>query len=91
MIGEIQRDVEVSARKTALRRADALRLAHDVDEIYVAKGKRVIHMDLKSDKPDDDTLAGLLLNPTGNLRAPILKNALALIVCFDEATYEALF
>jgi hypothetical protein len=60
----------VNARKTALRRANALRLAHEVDEIYVAKGKRVIHMDLKSEIPDDDTLAKLLLDPTGNLRAP---------------------
>lgn len=80
----------MNARKTALRRADALRLAHEVDEIYVAKGKRVIHMDLKSEKPEDDTLAGLLLNPTGNLRAPTLKKGRTLIVGFDEATYEAL-
>lgn len=80
----------MNARKTALRRADALRLAHEVDEIYVAKGKRVIHLDLKSEKPDDDPLAGLLLNPTGNLRAPTLKKGRTLIVGFDEATYEAL-
>ncbi len=80
----------MNARKMALRRADALRLAHEADEIYVAKGKRVIHMDLKSEKPDDDTLAGLLLNPTGNLRAPTLKKCRTLIVGFDQATYEAL-
>ncbi len=80
----------MNARKTALRRADALRLAHEVDEIYVTKGKRVIHVDLKSEEPDDDTLAGLLLNPTGNLRAPILKKGRTLIVGFDEATYNTL-
>jgi hypothetical protein len=79
----------MNARKTAVRRADALRLAHGADEIYVAKGKRVIHTDLKSERPDD-TLAGLLLNPTGNLRAPALKKGRTLIVGFDEATYEAL-
>ena len=80
----------MNARKTALRRSDALRLAHEVDEIYVAKGKRVIHLDLKSEKPNDDMLARLLLNPTGNLRAPALKKGRTLIVGFDEATYEAL-
>ncbi len=80
----------MNARKTALRRTDALRLAHEVDEIYVARGKRVIHMDLKSQKPDDDTLAGLLLNATGNLRAPTLKKGRTLIVGFDEDTYNAL-
>lgn len=81
----------MNARKTALRRTDALRLAHGVGEIYVAKGKRVIHMDLKSEKPNDDVLGGLLLIPTGNLRAPTLKKGRTLIVGFDEATYEALF
>lgn len=80
----------MNARKTAIRRTDALRLAQEADEIYIAKGKRVIHLDLKSGKPDDDTLAGLLLNPTGNLRAPALKKGRTLIVGFDEATYKAL-
>jgi arsenate reductase-like glutaredoxin family protein len=82
--------VEVNARKTALGRNDALRLAHEVDEIYVARGKRVVHIDLRSEKPDDDTLAALLLNPAGNLRAPALKKGRILIVGFDEATYESL-
>ncbi len=80
----------MNARKTALHRTDALRLAHEVDEIYVAKGKRVVHIDLKREKPDDEALAGLLLGPTGNLRAPVLKRGRILIVGFDEATYKAL-
>ncbi len=80
--------MEVNARQTAIRRTDALKLARDVDDIYVAKGKRVVHVNLKSEKPDDDTLARLLLGPTGNLRAPALRRGRTLVVGFDEDTYK---
>ena len=35
-------------------------------------------------------MAGLLLGPTGNLRAPTLRKGRTLIVGFDEATYAKL-
>lgn len=82
--------VEVNARKTAIHRAEALRLAREADEIYVAAGKRVTRLDMKTGKPDDEALARLLLGPTGTLRAPTLKKGRALIVGFDEATYREL-
>jgi arsenate reductase-like glutaredoxin family protein len=61
-----------------------------VDEIYASKGNRVVHLDLKKDKPDAATLKGLLLGPTRNLRAPTLRKGRTLIVGFDEATYAKL-
>lgn len=67
----------------------ALRLVKDVDEIYVAKGARVIHLDLAREKPDRATLLGLLLGPSGNLRAPTLRRGRTLLVGFDEPTYKA--
>jgi hypothetical protein len=42
------------------------------------------------ERPDAATLTGLLLGPTGNLRAPTLRTGRTLIVGFDEATYAAL-
>ena len=63
----------------------------DVDELYVAKGKRVVHVDLRSAKPPRAELLGLLLGPTGNLRAPTLRKGRTLVVGFDESTYGALF
>jgi hypothetical protein len=50
----------------------------------------VVHLDLKTDKPDAATLKGLLLGPTGNLRAPTLRKGRTLVVGFDEATYAKL-
>ena len=65
-------------------------LVAGMDEIYASKGKQVMHLDMKKDKPDAATLKGLLLGPTGNLRAPTLRKGRALIVGFDEATYAKL-
>ncbi len=60
----------------------------DVDEVYAAKGKQVVHVDLRRGKPPKAELLGLLLGPTGNLRAPTLRKGRTLLVGFDEATYR---
>jgi arsenate reductase-like glutaredoxin family protein len=78
----------VDAKKQTQTEKDALALARDVDEIYAAKGKQVVHLDLRREKPDDATLKTLLLGPTGNLRAPTLRRGRTLLVGFDEATYR---
>ena len=41
-----------------------------------------------SEQPDRDTLAKLLLGPTGNLRAPTLVVGKTVIVGFNEEVYE---
>ena len=61
-----------------------------MDELYVAKGKKLVHVDLKREKPPRAELLSLLLGPTGNLRAPTLRKGRKLIVGFDEATYRKL-
>lgn len=75
------------AKKATVGRAGALALARDVDEIYAAKGRRVVHLDLRKGRPDEAILAAVLLGPTGNLRAPTLRRGRTLLVGFDEATY----
>jgi len=62
-----------------------------VDELYAARGKSVVHLNFKRDEPDASTLKGLLLGPTGNLRAPTLRRGRTLVVGFDEATYKTVF
>lgn len=78
----------MDARKTRLDAKKALELASEAAEIYVVKGKRVAHIDMRKDPPDDKTLASLLLGPTGNLRSPTLRKGRTLIVGFDETTYQ---
>ena len=77
----------MDAKKTTLKEKEALALVQEVDEIYASKGKQVVHLDMRKDKPDKAALLGLLLGPTGNLRAPTLRKGRTLLVGFDEAAY----
>jgi arsenate reductase-like glutaredoxin family protein len=77
----------VNAKSARLGAKEALALAASVDEIFAAKGKRVVHVDLRVERPGRDALLALLLGPTGILRAPVLRAGRTLLVGFDEATY----
>ena len=79
---------QADAKKATIKGAAALDVLDGIDELYVAKGKKVEHVDLKKGKPDRATLLGLLLGPTGNLRAPTLRKGKTLIVGFEEETYK---
>jgi hypothetical protein len=81
---------QADAKKATVKGDAALGVLKGVDELYVAKGKRVVHVDLRHDKPPRAELLALLLGPTGNLRAPTLRKGRTLIVGFDEATYKRL-
>ena len=80
---------QLDARKAKLKKADALKLTKQVDEIYAAKRQKVTHVRMK-DKLDGDALAALLLGPTGNLRAPTLRKGKTLFVGFEEEMYKKL-
>jgi arsenate reductase-like glutaredoxin family protein len=80
----------IDARKVRYDRAGALELARQAERIVVAKGKRLVVLDLKADAPDEETLAGLLLGPTGNLKAPTLRVGKTLYVGFNEEAYQQL-
>ena len=81
---------QADAKKATVKGDAALSVLKGVDELYVAKGKRVVHVDLRHDKPPRAELLALLLGPTGVLRAPTLRKGRTLIVGFDEATYKQL-
>ena len=73
-----------------MKEKEAFALVREVDEIYATKGRKVIYVDLRKDKPDRAQLLALLLGPTGNLRAPTFRKGRTLVVGFDAATYEKL-
>ncbi len=79
---------QTDAKKATVKGAAALDVLGGIDELYVAKGKKVEHLDLRKGRPDRATLLGLLLGPTGNLRAPTLRKGKTLIVGFEEETYK---
>ena len=68
---------------------EAIVLASKANEIYVIKGKKIVHMNLKDEKPSKEQLTKLMLGPTGNLRAPTILKDKVLIVGFNGETYES--
>jgi hypothetical protein len=80
----------VDAGKEKRGREAALALAKSAAKVVVGKGKKVLTIDMRQ-PPDDDTLAGLLLGPTGNLKAPTLRRGDTLLVGFSELAYRQVF
>ena len=72
-------------------RVEALALLKGMKEMYVAKGKKVVQVNLKKDRPGDDELVKLMLGPTGNLRAPTLRKGKTLVVGFNDDLYGEIF
>ena len=82
---------EVNAKKETYKKKEALELASKASDLYVAKGKNVVHLNMKKDKPAESELLKLMLGPTGNLRAPTLQSGKKLIVGFNQEMYESIF
>lgn len=72
----------VDARKERMSPAAALKLARSVRHIFVAKGKKVVHFDMREDPPADAELKKLLIGPSGNLRAPTARAGDRLFIGF---------
>jgi hypothetical protein len=81
----------VDAAKERRGRDEALALAKTAAKVVVARGKKVVTFDMKKAPPDDDTLAGYLLGPTGNLKAPTVRRGNTLLVGFGEEAYRHVF
>ncbi len=74
--------------KEPLAGADALSVLEGVSELFVAKGKTVLHFDLENEPLTDDELLALLLGRSGKLRAPTLKTGRRLLVGYNRALLE---
>lgn len=81
---------QADARRAPITGAGALDVLKGVDEVYATRGRDLIHLDLRGRKPDRKVLLGLMLGPTGNLRAPTLRIGRTLVVGFDEDIYTRL-
>ncbi len=79
---------QTDARKQRYGPADIPSLTAGVDEIYSIKGKKVVHLDLRKAAPSAEELAGALIGPSGNLRAPVVRKGRVLVVGFDAEIYQ---
>lgn len=87
----VEAKTEIDAKKDVHQKPEALKLASAASDLYSAKGKKVVHLNLKKDKPTEEEILKLMLGPTGNLRAPTLKVGKKLLVGFNQQMYEDVF
>jgi arsenate reductase-like glutaredoxin family protein len=66
-------------------------MARAAHRLIAAKGKKVTVLDLQADAPLDDVVAALMLGPTGNMRAPILKVGQTILVGYNEQAFTETF
>ncbi|HEX4607236.1 MAG TPA: ArsC family (seleno)protein [Urbifossiella sp.] len=81
----------VDATKTRLGPDEALARLDGIDQLVVAKGKKLEVFDLKTARPADEELLARLMGPTGNLRAPTARVGKTLVVGFNEEAYRQVF
>ena len=83
------RETVPSSRK--LGRTEALAMVHQAHRLVAAKGKKITAVDLQTAPPADDVLAGLLLGPTGNLRAPTMRVGQTILVGYNDHVFTEIF
>ena len=66
-------------------------MAREAHRLIAAKGKKVTTIDLRTAPPADDVLAGLMLGPTGNLRAPIMRVGQTILVGYNDQAFVDTF
>jgi len=66
-------------------------MARAAHRLVAAKGKKITTLDLQSTAPADDVLAGLMLGPTGNLRAPIMRVGQTILVGYNDQAFTEIF
>jgi hypothetical protein len=66
-------------------------MARAAHRLVAAKGKKVTTVDLQTMPPADDVLAGLMLGPTGNLRAPIMRVGQTILVGYNDQAFTEIF
>ncbi len=66
-------------------------MAREAHRLIAAKGKKVTTIDLRTAPPADEILAGLMLGPTGNLRAPIMRVGQTILVGYNDQALVDMF
>lgn len=83
------RETVPASRK--LGRTEALAMARAAERLVAAKGKKIATLDLRTAAPTDETIAELMLGPTGNLRSPLLRVGQTIVVGYNDQVFTDLF
>lgn len=71
---------------------EALALLDGMTELCVAKGRKVVRVDLAADdRPADSELAGMMVSRWGKLRAPAMRVGTTFVVGFNQDILASVF
>ena len=79
--------VQASSRKDVVDEGNVDSLLDGVTDVYSTRNRKVVHLNIKKEKPEREDVLALLMGRSGTLRAPVIKHQSTLIVGFDEETY----
>ncbi len=80
------------ANKDPVDAAGALALLDGMTELCVAKGRRVVRVDLEApDRPSDDELRAMMVSRWNKLRAPTMKVGRTLVVGYNADLLASVF
>ena len=65
----------------------ALVLLEGISDLYIAKGKKILHFDIEAERPSDSELLTLLLGRSGKLRAPAIRQGSRFIVGYNQEIF----
>jgi len=77
----------VNATKQRIGPEQLDELLSGATRLVVAKGKKVLHFDLKREPPSAEELQKASIGPSGNLRAPSIRTGKTWHVGFHEGAY----
>ena len=81
-----------NATRDPVLAADVPPLLEGASELCVARGKKIVRVDLTGpDRPGDDELVALVTSRWGKLRAPTLRVGTTLSVGFNREMLESVF
>ena len=87
-----KKKVEIKSRTSTKQQsysaAQARGLLDGIEVLISLKGRSVVRVDLKKEKPGWEELAKLMIGPTGKLRAPVIRKGKTLIIGFLDETYR---
>ena len=66
-------------------------MVREAHRLIAAKGKKATTIDLRTAPPADEVLAGLMLGPTGNLRAPVMRIGQTIVVGYNDQAFIDMF
>ena len=71
---------------------EALSLLDGITELCVAKGKKVVRVDLSAeDRPTDSELVGMMVSRWGKLRAPSMRVGTTFVVGYNQDILASVF